>query len=76
MQNVGLIGYSVFFLTTLLIGCYNLIYTHEVARIEKDIGIEVPPFIHSLLKIITVIAFSLALLIAFMALLSLSTIHA
>lgn len=76
MQNVGLIGYSVFFLTTLLIGCYNLIYTREVARIEKDIGIEVPPFIHSLLKMITVIAFSLTLVIAFLALLSLSPLHA
>lgn len=57
MQNTVLLISFVLFLGLLLFGGYSFLYTREVLRLEKNIGVTIPPFIHTMLKSITMLAF-------------------
>jgi hypothetical protein len=55
---------------TVTLGGYNFIYGQEVPRIERNVGVTLPPFVHKFLRITMVFSFGLSLIVAFMALIS------
>ena len=70
MIQIGFLIYMGLFVISITLTAYNLLYTREVHRIEKNIGIALPSLTQKLLKIALVLSIGLSIVIAFMALIT------
>jgi hypothetical protein len=62
MTNTILLLSFVLFLGLLLLGGYTFLYTREVLRLEKTIGVTIPAYIHNLLRTVTFLSLIFAII--------------